>query len=61
MKRYYIMFNVGKVKYVVNYHNGISKHKDGSDFFDIATFKNKVKMNKFIVELSQNGYVERNH
>ena len=58
MKRFYIMFNVGKVKYLVNYHNGHSKHNDGSDFFDIATFKNKLKMNKFVNGLIQNGYIE---
>jgi hypothetical protein len=29
-KEYYTMQNVGKCKYVVNYHDGIKLHKDGS-------------------------------
>ena len=42
------MYNVGKVKYLVSFSAGTKTHKDGSEFFDIATFKNKVKMNEFI-------------
>jgi len=59
MKDYYIMYNVGKCKYLVSYHDGSSTHKDGSRFYDIATFKNKVKLNNFIEELNNNGYKER--
>jgi len=47
---YNIMYGIGKAKYVVNYYTG-KKHKDGSKFFDIAIFKNKKKMDKFIIEL----------
>lgn len=57
MKRYYTQFNVGKVKYLVNYHNGISKDKDGSDFFDIATFTCKRKFMVFIDSLNCKGFV----
>jgi len=46
------MQNVGTAKYVVNYYNG-KKHKDGSDFYDIATFKNKRKKDNFIKELKE--------
>ena len=46
--RYNIMYNIGKVKYLVNYYNGIKKHKDGSDFWDIKCFRSKLKMQKFI-------------
>ena len=35
------MYNVGKVKYLVKYHDGKKKHEDNSRFFDIAIFKNK--------------------
>lgn len=59
-KRYNIMYNVGKVKYLVNYHNGISKHEDVSDFFDIATFTNKEKFNIFITSLQTKGFIESN-
>jgi len=48
---YNIMYNVGEVKYLLNYYTG-KKHKDGSKFFDIATFKNKKKMNEFIDEFN---------
>lgn len=47
---YNIKYNIGKCKYVVSYYTG-EKHKDGSKFFDIAIFKNKIKMGLFIEEL----------
>jgi hypothetical protein len=59
MKTYHLMYNVGKVKYLVNFHNGISKHKDGGNFFDIKSFKNKLKLNKFINDLINSGYIEK--
>jgi hypothetical protein len=43
-----IRYNIGHAKYVVNYSDGTKKHKDGSEFFDIAIFKNKKKMAAFI-------------
>lgn len=59
MKRFYIMTNVGTAKYVVNHHDGIKKHNDGSDFFDVTIFKNKRKMEKFVAGLKINGYTEK--
>ena len=56
MKRFYLQLNVGKSKYVVSYHDGEKKHKDGSDFFDIAIFKNKKKLNVFTAKLKSEGY-----
>jgi len=50
--------NIGKVKYVVSYHDGKQTHKDGSKFYGIATFKNKVKLAKFKRELLEKGYRE---
>lgn len=61
MKQYNIMQNVGKCKYVVNYHDGIKKNKDGSNFYDIAIFRNKKKMNSFVSELLKDGYIYRNN
>ena len=58
MKKFKIMFNVGKAKYVINSHDGVKKHKDGSDFFDIDIFKNKKLFNKKINDLKKEGYVE---
>lgn len=50
--------NVGTTKYAVNYHDGVSTHKDGSQFFGIALFKNKRKKEKFLAWLRQEGYTE---
>lgn len=50
------MYNVGKAKYLVNFHNGKSKHNDGSPFYDCKIFKNKIKRNEFIKELIASGY-----
>lgn len=61
VKRFYLQYNVGNVKYLVNYHTGETKHKDGSDFFDIALFKNKVNLNDFIKKLEKEGYIEYNY
>ena len=57
MKTYNEQFNVGKVKYVVNFHNGVSKCLDGSPFFDMRTFSNKTKKSLFIAELQKDGYI----
>lgn len=58
-KVYNEMYGVGKSKYVVNYHDGKKTHSDGSPFFDIDIFKNKVDKNKFIDELKSQGYVKK--
>ena len=60
MKMYNVMYNIGKSKYVVNYHDGLKKHWDGSPFFDISIFKNKIKLNKFIKELKEEGFIKSN-
>lgn len=53
------MQNIGKAKYVVNYHDGEKQHKDGSQFFDISIFSNKIKKNKFVKDLIKKGYTQR--
>lgn len=58
VKRFNTMTNIGRAEYVVNYHDGIKKHADRSDFFDIAIFKNEKKFNEFIQSLINDGYVE---
>jgi hypothetical protein len=57
-QKYRIQYNVGKVKYLVSYHDGIKTHEDGSEFYDIQTFTNKKKMNDFVKKLSKEGYSE---
>ena len=61
MKQYNITYNVGKVKYLVSFHDGEKKHKDGSNFYDIACFSNKKKLNKFVAELLNEGYIYGNN
>ena len=46
--KYKIQYNIGKVKYLVSFSNGTKKHPDGSEFWDIACFKSKKKMEAFI-------------
>lgn len=58
-KDYNIRYNIGKAKYVVNYYNGVSTHNDGSKFYDISIFSNKIEMNKFIKDLEKQGYEGR--
>lgn len=48
-----IQYNIGHAKYVVNFSDGTKRHKDGSEFFDIAIFKNKKKMEAFVTSLQQ--------
>ena len=55
-KRYNQKDGVGKSKYVISYHDGKKKHKDGSDFFDIQTFRNKKDLAKFVNALHRGGY-----
>jgi putative NIF3 family GTP cyclohydrolase 1 type 2 len=57
MKLYYIQFNIGKAKYVISYHNGIDKHKDGSNFYGIRIFHNKKKLADFEKQLLNSGYI----
>ena len=55
---YQIQYNIGMAKYVVNFHDGVKTHPDGSDFYDIACFSSKRKMSAFIKELTSKGYKE---
>lgn len=56
MKQYYIQYGVGTAKYLVSFHDGEKKHKDGSRFFDAKTFTNKRKLLAFVDELERDGY-----
>ena len=57
-KRYNIQLNVGKAKYAISFHDGKKKHNDGSDFFDMRIFKNKLDLKKYEKELKSKGYVK---
>jgi hypothetical protein len=57
-KNFNTMMNVGKSKYVINYHNGEKTHKDGSPFYDLVTFKNKKDFDARKKALISEGYKE---
>jgi hypothetical protein len=57
-KRFNEMFNVGRAKYVISFHDGVKKHKDGSDFFDLKVFKSQKDLEAFKKELLSEGYVK---
>jgi hypothetical protein len=56
-RRFNTKYGVGKSKYVISYHDGVKKHKDGSDFFDIEIFKNQKDLEAFKKALLQKGFV----
>jgi hypothetical protein len=49
---------IGKAKYSISSHDGVKKHKDGSDFWDIKIFKNKVDLEKGINDYKSKGFIE---
>ncbi len=59
IKSFHTQTNVGKAKYVVNYHDGVKTNKDGSPFFDVAIFCNKKELINFQNGLLQDGHVEK--
>lgn len=58
MKEYKLWPKIGKTKYPVTKHDGISTNKDGSPFWDIACFNNKKKCQAYINDLKRQGYQE---
>lgn len=58
MKRFQVQYNIGKAKYVVSFHDGVKKHQDNSDFFDLRIFRNKKDLKTFTDGLRRDGYAE---
>ena len=58
MKTYNLQYGIGSAKYVINFHDGVKPHPDGSPFFDIALYKNKKKFQAHIKELENDGYIK---
>jgi len=58
IKRYRVTQRVGKAKYVLSYYDGMKRHVDGSDFFDVITFRNKKQLNESITSLHKQGYIQ---
>lgn len=57
--KFYQMNNIGRAKYTINFHDEVKTHSDGSPFYEIAIFSNKVKLAKFRKDLITKGYIER--
>lgn len=57
MKTFTEQENVGRARYVVNFHNGVTTHGDGSPFYDVRIFKNKRAKARFVRALVKAGYV----
>lgn len=51
MIKYNEQSNIGTAKYVVNFHVPGNTHADGSEFYDIAIFRNKRRKDKFVAGL----------
>jgi hypothetical protein len=58
VKKFNVMNNIGKSKYVLNFHDGKKTHGDGSPFYDIEIFKNKKDLDTAVGDLKQQGYIE---
>ena len=58
-KNYYVLENVGKARHVVNFHDGVKTHEDGSPFYDIHILSNKRDRDAFVKDLRSAGYVHR--
>ena len=56
-KNYRVHQNVGRARHVVSFFTGEKFHKDGSPFYDLAIFSNKVARVKFTRKLDAQGYV----
>lgn len=59
MKCFNTRTNIGKAKYVVNFHDGEKVHRDGSPFFDIHIDSDKRRFGRFVSSLKKSGFVER--
>lgn len=59
VKNFHVTQNVGKARHVVNFHDGVKTHKDGSPFYDIEICGNKRNRDTFTKGLKSAGYVER--
>jgi hypothetical protein len=57
-KVFNIQYNIGKAKYVVNFHDGEQTYKDGSPFYDMRIFKNKKDLENFEQDLYRSGYIQ---
>ena len=55
-KMYSVQSNIGEARHVVNFYDGIKKHSDGSNFWDVRIFSNMRARDKFIAQLKAQGF-----
>ena len=60
MKTFYIQYNIGTAKYVVNHHNVKNLHFDGSKFYDVKIVKSSKALHNFMQSLVERGYKHQN-
>jgi len=58
LKTFNILENIGKVRHVVSFHDGVKTHQDNSPFFEVRTFSRKQDVQMFARDLKAAGYVE---
>lgn len=56
VKTYTLQENVGRARYVVNFHDGTKQHADGSPFYDVRIFTNRMHKDQFVRALVREGY-----
>lgn len=56
MKILYTQTTIGKAKYTISYHDGETFHQDGSPFFGLKIFSNKVKFEEKLKQMVKDGY-----
>ena len=59
MMLFYVQQSVGKARYVVSFHDGTKRHKDGSPFYDIRICHNAKEKDIFVRSLKAQGFIER--
>lgn len=57
LKTFSVQQNIGKVRHLVSFHDGVKTHPDRSPFFDVRTFTRKREANKLEKALVADGYV----
>lgn len=55
-KTYRTIAAIGKARNIVEFHDGVKSHRDGSKFFDIHICGNKRALAQFVAMLTRNGY-----
>jgi len=55
-KRYRVTPAIGKARHVVNFHDGVKTHADGSPFFDVEICGNLQRLYDFTSDLREAGY-----